>query len=287
MKLSDLRVRGWRAIADLERRTRRSGSAAAALDCFSTRPGTDEWLATSAQEFDRYREGIAPADGSLAVIVVSNRPDQLDNIEANLRCQSLPGFEVIYVANHGDAGAVDAASRMLDQLPTTGRTTVLSLPEHETLGTCLNAGLDATGARFVAKLDDDDRYGAEYLCDGLRAHRYAGAAIVGKHSYHVHLTKSQRSVLRFPGNEFRYTGTIAGGTLLVDRELFPDVRFESRNVGEDRALLAAAHRRRLPVFAADRFNYAQVRHDDNVWEIDENEIASAGIEMAGPDGFIR
>ena len=96
-----------------------------------------------------------------------------------------------------------------------------------------------------------------------------------------------RSILRFPGNEFRYTGTIAGGTLFIDRERFCDAHFESLNIGEDRALLAAAHRRRLPIFAADRFNYAQIRHNDNVWPITEDELARSGIQMVGLANFSR
>jgi hypothetical protein len=37
------------------------------------------------------------------------------------------------------------------------------------VGECLNAGLAATDARFVAKFDDDDFYGAHYPHDALLA----------------------------------------------------------------------------------------------------------------------
>ena len=78
-----------------------------------------------------------------------------------------------------------------------------------TLGDCLNVGLDATDARFVAKFDDDDHYGPHYLHEALLVHRYVDAAVSGKKSYFVHLQAADETRLRFAGNEFVHTNRSA------------------------------------------------------------------------------
>ena len=143
--------------------------------------------------------------------------------------------------------------------------TVLRRPASQSLGACLNDALDATDARFVAKFDDDDLYGQNYLTDAMRAHAFAGAAIVGKHSYYAYLAGEDRTVLRFPAHEFAYSSTLAGGTLVIDRDRTGDLRFADISLGEDRAFIRACHRRGLSTFSADRFNFVQVRSTDNTW----------------------
>ena len=109
----------------------------------------------------------------------------------------------------------------------------IHLAEGMTMGECLNAGLAATDARFVAKFDDDDHYGAHYLHDVLLVHRFVDAAIVGKKTFFAYLEGSDETVLRFPGNEFTAANRVSGSTMLIDRDVFGDVRFAALNLGED------------------------------------------------------
>ncbi|NKB42572.1 MAG: M20/M25/M40 family metallo-hydrolase, partial [Ilumatobacter sp.] len=69
-------------------------------------------------------------------------------------------------------------------------------PQRMTLGSALNYALRMTDARFVAKFDDDDLYGPGFLADSLRAHGYAGAGVVGKHSYFARLAATDATHLR-------------------------------------------------------------------------------------------
>ena len=93
------------------------------------------------------------------------------------------------------------------------------------MGECLNAGLAATDARFVAKFDDDDHYGAHYLHDALLVHRFVDAAIVGKKTFFAYLEGADETVLRFPGNEFTAANRVSGSTMVIDRAMFADARF--------------------------------------------------------------
>jgi hypothetical protein len=141
--------------------------------------------------------------------------------------------------------------------------------------------MDATTARFIAKFDDDDHYGPGYLADALRAHSFAGAGVVGKHTYYAHLATTDETVLRFPTHEFRYSSTLAGGTLVIDRSRTGGLRFPDISLGEDRAFLKACHRRGVSTFSADRFNFVQRRADDNTWAVSRQDFL-IGTVPVGP-----
>ena len=121
--------------------------------------------------------------------------------------------------------------------------------------------------------------GPQYLADAMRAHSFAGAAVVGKHTYYAYLAADDRTVLRFPAHEFSYSSTLAGGTLVIDRERVGDLRFADISLGEDRAFIGACHRRGLSTFAADRFSFVQVRSTDNTWTVGPTDFLAGTLPV--------
>lgn len=197
------------------------------------------------------------------MVCVSRRPDRLPDVVAAFCRQTDVEPELVLVAN-GPHWSEDAFAPMLRL----DRASIVRGFESESLGTCLNAGMDATSARFVAKIDDDDHYGPGYLVDALRAHAIAGAGIVGKHTYYADVEGIEARQLRFPGHDFRYSSTLAGGTLVVDRDRVGGLRFEDRSLGEDRAFITECLRHGVSTYSADRFNFVQHRGADNTWRLD-------------------
>ncbi len=267
--ISGARGRFWRGYADGRRRLARDGSARKVrlLQRGLRRSDTAGWTEQLAQRHQAYRHENAPARGTVAIVCVSSRPHLLDDVISRVAIQTHADREFILVTNAAgyDEVDVEAAVRRLDDLALRWR--VIRRPEQQELGACLNDAMDTTDARFVAKFDDDDHYGAQYLADALRAHGYAGAGVVGKHTYYAHLVAEDRTVLRFPAHEFRYSSTLAGGTLVIDRERTADLRFPDISLGEDRAFLEACHRRGISTFSADRFNFVQSRWIGNTWSV--------------------
>ena len=260
----------WRLGADARRVVRRSGSAVPALRSMGG-PRRSEllaWHVATSEHHARYRGEHEPAATSAAIVTVSMRPWLIDDVVANIARQAEHvRVHAVFVTNHAEFADIDL-ERHFAAIP---GCTVIESPPGTSLGTALNLGLDATSERFVAKFDDDDWYGAGYLADALRAHRYAGAGVVGKHSYYADVADRGRW-LRFPGNEFRYSSTLAGGTLVVDRDRTGSLEFEDRSLGEDRAFLAACHRRGVSTFSADRFCFVQRRGGDNTWTISDEQF---------------
>jgi hypothetical protein len=278
----DVIARLWRARADLGRRIGRRGDAGAALDVIgrADRSRPSQWVRATSAGVDRYRSAFRPAAATAAVICVSQRPWLFADAVANVARQVDLDIEAVFVTNHPGFADIDL-DRHLEAVP---RVTVIDLPVTVTLGACLNAGLAATGERFVAKFDDDDWYGTHYLADALRAHTYAGAGVVGKHSYYADVGEPPARYLRFPGHEFSYTSTLAGGTLVIDRERVGELAFDDVSIGEDRQFIRSCHRRGVSTFSADRFGFVQRRTGDNTWAVPDAQflVGCVAVDPADP-----
>lgn len=275
------RDRLWRGYADVRRRLLRHGSADRALTALRApkRADVEEWTATLARRHDDYRGAIEPVAAPVTVVCVSARPQLLGSVARNVAGQTHRDLELVFVANDTGFDAVDIDAGLAVVADGDRRVTVLRRAPEVSLGACLNAALDSAASRFVAKFDDDDLYGPEYLRDAMRAHAHAGAGVVGKHTYYAYIESVDRTILRFPAHEFRYSSTLAGGTLVLDRDRIGDLRFPDVSLGEDRAFIAACHRRGVSTYSADRFNFVQVRGADNTWAISERSFAERSLDI--------
>lgn len=218
---------------------------------------------------------LEPSDSaapSVEVVCVSRRPWQLQQVIDQFDAQTYPHrrLTIVLTSDDSESGAVD---------PTRWPHVTIERRPGLSLGRCLNEALDRSGAALVAKWDDDDWYGADYLTDLVLTRNATGAAITGKHSYFAYLARSERAILRFDGVEFCDTSFVAGGTLLIDRAALGDVRFPDVNLAEDGALLERCERRGLRIFAADPFNYVQYRGDANTWQVDDTVYARRALDV--------
>ena len=282
--------RAYRSYADIVRLSRHSGAArdvSKISKIFENQSRRDlpRWNLATEIGHENYRNRFAPASGTVALLCSCHRPSDVDNVVRCVSQQVHDDFEFVFIA-HGDNWDLRRLEDDLSALdPIVRQVTVLQRGSSAELGDCLNAGLAATNARFVGKIDSDDWYGPHYLRDALRAHSYSGAGIVGKHTYYSFLESSGDYFLRFPGNEFRYTSTMSGGTFLIDRDIVDDMRFASVSIGEDRDYLRRCHRRGISTFSGDRFNYVVVRSQANTWRIADKDFVRSSIQLGSGLGL--
>ena len=276
----------WRHYADLRRSITRAGSAREALTHFhdARRSDVAGWQRATTEGHHSYRASIDPIPATVAVICVTSRPERLAELLRFVANQDHRDLELVVVTNSEAYDDVDVDAEVGPIRGAVGEVNVLRQPGTHSLGRCLNAAMATTDARFVAKFDDDDRYGPHYLSDALRAHRYAGAGVVGKHTYYAHLSTTDEYVLRFPGHEFTYSSTLAGGTLVIDRERTGRLEFEDRSLGEDRAFIRACHRMGVSTFSADRFGFIQTRGADNTWSVSREQFLEGCTVLPADDG---
>lgn len=217
----------------------------------------------------------------VALICVTNRPENTSLMLGNLNRQFAPNREVVLVLNAPDFDE----SAIRRALQTFSRVTILERSPEVPLGQCLNTAMANTDARVVAKFDDDDCYCTNYLDDMVSALSWSGAAVVGKHSYLAYLEFENVSILRFPGHEWSFTGYIAGGTIVVDRQAVPKISFQHQTLGEDTSFLADVEKQGGLILSTGAMGFVQLRHGANTW-VKENVEFKKNSSVIG-SGDIR
>lgn len=221
---------------------------------------------------------------SVSAIVSTNRPHRVDDVLRTVAAQEGLDVELVLLAHGFDLDRADLRARAhglgLDAV------TVLRADADVPLGECLNRLVAASAGEVVAKMDDDDVYGAQYLSDQVHALDYSGADVVGKQAHYVRLVDQDALVLRFAEREHRFTDFVMGPTIVVHREVLGRAPFPAVPTGEDTGFLRAAVGTGARVYAADRFNFIQVRGSGggHTWTASDVEILASGEVATYGDG---
>jgi spore maturation protein CgeB/SAM-dependent methyltransferase len=222
--------------------------------------------------------GLAVADRtpSVSVLLATNRPWQLAHAVAQVARQRHRPVQLV-IALHGldldpAVVAADVKAAGVDDV------VVRAADRGLTLGGCLNLALEAAGGDLIAKMDDDNLYGENYLSDLVTAFSYTDAGIVGKWAHYVHLRSSSATLLRFPDAEHSYTDLVQGGTILARAEVIRSLGFDDLPRAVDTTLLRRAGSDGVRVYAADRFNFVSMREADatrHTWQISDAALMSS------------
>ncbi|MEU7590401.1 glycosyltransferase [Micromonospora sp. NPDC049230] len=196
----------------------------------------------------------------VSIVAPTHRRGGYESIIRNVGRQTYADVELIL----GLHGVDEPESRIRDAAAAQSiqHLTVVRLPSELSLGSVCNELIGAASAPYVARFDDDDLYGPNYLEDQLRAFDYTEADIVGKWTRFIFLERLPALGVIFPGTEHVYGTPLCGGTLLMRRELCDVVKFADQTRGEDIRFVIDAARQGFATYATDRFNYVYVRHTD-------------------------
>ncbi|MFC8798176.1 glycosyltransferase [Promicromonospora sp. NPDC057138] len=214
---------------------------------------------------------------TVTALVSTNRPHQLDHVLAQLGVQEDVDLQVALLTHGFELSAADVEARAKDA--GVQELVLLSADADVLLGECLNLLLDTADGDVVAKIDDDDLYGPQYLSDQLYAMAYSGADVVGKQAHYMYLAGQDLTMLRFADREHRYTDRVMGPTIVARRGLATQVRFAPLPRGEDTTFLEDVVTAGGAVYSADRFNFVQVRDASAVehsWDVSDVELLASG-----------
>nr|WP_278189929.1 glycosyltransferase [Brevibacterium sp. ZH18] len=215
-----------------------------------------------------------PIPQSVSAVVSTNRPDQLEHILRIHASQQLENRELVIVL-HGFETPPDLI-RCATELGVENLT-VRHAHSSESLGMCLNRGIESASGTIIAKMDDDDIYGEHYLSDQLAALRYSNASLVGKQAHYLHLRSRNIVLCRFPEREHRFTDLVMGPTLMGGKDLFRKFPFANRTLGEDTDLQRRLVAEQAQIYSADRFNFVQVRDSHaHTWNVDDDLLLANG-----------
>lgn len=203
---------------------------------------------------------VPSEDRSASAVVPTSRSHEIDNILANLGRQQDVDVELVLVMHGFTLPEEDLRRRAreagVDNL------VVVEADQSLTLGAIMNLGVDAASGRYVAKMDDDNYYGPQFLADLVDSFAYSGAGIVGKWCHYVWLTSSRAVVLRFPQHEHRFTDRVQGGAMLFEGDVVRELRFGDLPRRVDSDILDRAKAEGIGIYSGDRYNFVSVRGAD-------------------------
>lgn len=238
---------------------------------------------TYAQRVDTILERIGLGDRrssppSVSAVVPTNREREIGNILENIGRQAHRELELVLVL-HGiepDASEIHAKARDegIDNF------IIRTVDASQTLGACMNAGIEAAAGTYIAKMDDDNFYGRHYITDLVRTFAYTDAGIVGKWAHYVWLRSSGAVVLRYPTAEHTYGRRVQGGSMLIEGGVARKLRFSDQPRAVDSELLDRAAAEDIQIYSADRFNFVSIRDvapETHTWKVaDSTFMTSAG-----------
>ncbi|KHD34458.1 glycosyl transferase [Clostridium acetobutylicum] len=202
----------------------------------------------------------------ISIITSTNKPKYFRNTIKNYTRLNYRYKELILIFNIDNID-IDYYKSYAEKIP---NVMVFQLNECYSLGYCLNFGVNQSKYNYIAKMDDDDYYGPNYLTDEINAFNYTDAKIIGKCKYFTYFEDTRDLSINNYSQSYDYTNFIAGGTFLIKKELFKTYKFRDVNMGEDAGFLDDCSSHGIKIYSIDPFNYVYIRHkslDEHTWKI--------------------
>lgn len=193
------------------------------------------------------------------------------------------GFGYLY----SEADVADFIDRFEEESRRTGRTIRLRyvhFREKVVLGYKLNALMHEATGEVIAKMDDDDYYGPNYVSDMLLPMRWGGFDLIGKNQTFWHDVQSDKFYLKNLRGAHKTQDLVFGATFVGSRTMFLRNPFPERRTGEDTLQLAQLKSNGYRIYSADPFNFCIVRRaSQHTWDLPAG-FWERDCEML-PEGF--
>jgi hypothetical protein len=218
-----------------------------------------------------WRRAMAGATGAQAaeeprvsVLLATRRPDMLAFALRQVARQRNVDFELI-IAAHGFEPSPGQLREFTDR--STAPLTVVPVDTATPFGAVLNKAADRSSGDLLLKVDDDDWYGPDFVSDLLLARSYSGAGLVGAFPEITYLEPLEITIRRAGPTE-SYNMHVAGGTLLVSREVFRAIgAFRATRKYVDASLIRSVHHSGAGVYRTHGLGYVLRRQDSgHTWD---------------------
>ncbi|MEH6906150.1 glycosyltransferase [Neobacillus drentensis] len=218
----------------------------------------------------------------VSIITCTIREENINNVFKNYKRQSWKDKELIIILNK-DSMDID---RWIKKAKKYRNVQIYQLHERAALGDCLNFGIMKSNYDIIAKFDDDDYYGPDYIKSSMDAFNNKDISIIGKSSVYIYF-KNKKALIHVSGNENAVTDTVAGATLMFRKEVFQQVQFEKVNRAEDYFFIEECKEKGFTVYSTDRYHFAVIRNDaeKHTWKIADNELMEWGETITYTDDY--
>jgi len=138
------------------------------------------------------------------------------------------------------------------------------------------------------KMDDDDYYGKNYIMHNLEGMLKSKCLIVGRSCIFVYIPETKKVVIKNNGGVSKRTKFVYGATLFIDRKVFSQMKFPTRNSGEDSDFLRKANKKRIMIYSSTMNDFISIRHLNSkfhTWKTNKFFIGCKTTTIKLPDDF--
>ncbi|WP_052948608.1 glycosyltransferase [Mesobacillus campisalis] len=219
----------------------------------------------------------------VTVVTSTKRPQMIEWLIDNFSRQNVPEKELIIVLNKNGIS--------LDKWKA-ANIRVYQMDEAKSLGECLNFGFMQARYDVIAKFDDDDYYSPNYLSNTLLLLKETGASVIGKASIFVYFKKDRLLTLFRPRMHNFFLGQknvyLAGGTLVIKREVLEKVKFRKLNRSEDIHFQKDCLEQKITLYSGGYQDYVLIRYEEkhgHSWKIHDKSFKKYCKKIAIVDEF--
>jgi cellulose synthase/poly-beta-1,6-N-acetylglucosamine synthase-like glycosyltransferase len=215
---------------------------------------------------------MAKASRGVTIITSTIRPEYIANVFMNYQRQLWAPKELIIILNK-DSLKISRYRRIAKKYR---GIRVYRLPQHKSLGECLNFGVKKAKYTHIAKFDDDDYYGRHYISEAMAMFGNPKADIVGKLKIFYYFPHKRILALRNrKARAFARSRRIAGATIMFRTKVFRRIKFVRARSGTDQIFLNACRRRGYRIYSTSIYNFAAFRRANrrtHTWKVSDKEL---------------
>jgi hypothetical protein len=214
----------------------------------------------------------------VSILVVSKRPAFVPVILGLIAGQTYRRYEVILTLHGFVPDRLDPAGRAALAIAAE----LIEAPDTWTLGRCLNEAVGRARGDLLAKMDDDDLYGRDYLAEAAAAYERGCGDLIGKYEAYVYLASARQLRLRFPGAGMAASPDLHGPTPVFSRDLGRRIGFRDMGGGVMRQFMADCRDAGMRCYATSRRNFILRRFavaHGHIWSVVDGEIVATSMPM--------
>lgn len=206
----------------------------------------------------------------VTIITCTHVPNYRENIFDNYGRQRYKAKELILVLNNTSL----KSSEWQEYASKYQNVRLFTLPEHITVGSCMNYAISQARYDYIANFDHDDYYGAEYLNDFMKVAPHINAGLFGKKTHYVYLEENWTLALMHPGHENCFVDYVDGPTMFMKKSIFDKVQFIDNDIS-DCQLSWECRDKGIRIYSVNRLHFAYIRKkdtDQHTWKMTNQDI---------------
>ncbi|WMM23279.1 glycosyltransferase family A protein [Tissierella sp. MB52-C2] len=208
----------------------------------------------------------------VSIILCSNRLNKIEDIFDSFLRQSYDPKELIIVLNNNNMN-IDEYHEKAKNLK---NIKIFQLDETLSLGYCFKFALNHAAFDYIAKFDDDDYYGTDYLKQAMNAFNEINCDVVGKASYYIYFHQSKILALYGEQKQNMFVNRVADSSLVFKRSVLEKIDIPLiKKAGAFANIQSQFKNYDISVYSTDKYNYLVNRYNDlehqHTWKVSDTE----------------